>query len=206
MSQPQTLPPPTRHPAPQAGAEERHLRSPFRLSPPSSGGHGSNPHTPPPRRWRGLDEGGSPRRCHRWRQKWNPHFRGGGGGGGAAHGGSRPVAPQRGGGGLGDPSRPSANRHPMAAGKRPVQAGSPGLSTPNKPKQGHGVTEANMASRAPAQGRHHPAVARGLFALGFTRAATMTSPRDEGQGRASAPPRGSETPGKGHGRAHSEDT
>ena len=30
-------------------------------------------------------------------------------------------------------------------------------------------------------------------------------PGDEGEGRASAPPRGLETPGKGHGRAHRED-
>ena len=55
-------------------------------------------------------------------------------------------------------------------------------------------------------GRHRPAAARGLFALGFTRSAAAMLPRNEGKGRAFAPPRGSKTPGKGHGRAHSEDT
>ena len=88
----------------------------------------------------------------------------------------------------------------------PVQAGSPGLSTPSKPKRGRGAAGAGTASRAPAPGRHRPAAARGLFALGFTRSAAVMPPGDEGQGRASAPSRGSETPVKGHGRAHSEDT
>ena len=80
------------------------------------------------------------------------------------------------------------------------------FGSPRKPKRGGGVAGANAASRAPAQGRHRPAAARGLFALGFARFATPTAPRDEGQGRASTPPRGSETPGKGHGRACGEDT
>ena len=120
-----------------------------------------------------------------------------------AQGGSQLAASQRGGGGG---SQPSTNRRPTAAGKQPVQAGSPGLSTDRKPKRGWGVAGANTAGRVPAQGRHRPRAARALFALGFTRAATMTSPRDEGQGRASAPPRGSETPGKGRGRVDSEDT
>ena len=87
-----------------------------------------------------------------------------------------------------------------------MPAGEPGLSTPNKPKRGRGATGANTTCRAPAQGSHRPAAARGLFALGLTTAATVMSPRDERQGRASAPLRGSETLGKGHGRAHSEDT
>ena len=125
---------------------------------------------------------------------------------GRGTGGQPAGSPAREAGGQGDPSQPSANRRPTAAGKRPLQAISPGLSTPSKPKRGWGVTGANTAGRAPAQGRHRPAAVRGLFALGFTRSAAVTSPGDEGKGRASAPPRGSETPGKGHGRAHSEDT
>ena len=104
----------------------------------------------------------------------------GGGGGQAAQGGSQPAAPQRGGGGgQGDPSQPSANRRPTAAGKRPVQAGSPGLSTPSKPKRVRREAGANMASRAPAQGCHHPAAARGLFALRFTRATTIQNRRKQ---------------------------
>ena len=102
------------------------------------------------------------------------------GGGEAAQGGSQPAAPQGGAEGRGDPSQPSANRRPT----RPVQAGLPGLSTLSKPKRGRGVAGANTASRAPAQGCHRPAAAHGLFALGFTRAATVMSPGDEGQGRA----------------------
>ena len=45
-------------------------------------------------------------------------------------------APQGGGGGQGDPSQPSANRRPRAAGKRLVQAGSPGLSRPQQAQAG----------------------------------------------------------------------
>ena len=94
---------------------------------------------------------------------------------------------------------PVVNRHPTATGKRPVQARLPGLSTPSKPKRGRVVAGANKASRAPAQRCHRPAAAHGLFALRFIRAATMTSPRNEGQGRASAPPRGLETRVRGTG-------
>ena len=71
---------------------------------------------------------------------------------------------------------------------------------------GRGVAGASTAGRAPAHGHHRPAAARGLFAVRFTRLAAVAPPGDGGQGRASAPPRGSETPGKMHGRAHSEDT
>ena len=109
-------------------------------------------------------------------------------GGGSGIGGQPAGSPARGKGGQGDPSQPSANRRPTAVGKRPV-----------------------VASRGPTrQAGHQPkgvtALACCLFAPGFTRAATVTSPRDEGQGRGLAPLRGSETPGTGYGRAHSEDT
>ena len=40
--------------------------------------------------------------------------------------------------------------------KRPVPTGSPGLSTPSKPRRGRGVVGANTASRAPAQGHFPP--------------------------------------------------
>ena len=111
------------------------------------------------------------------------------GGGGAAQGGSQPAALQGGGGGQGDPSRPPVHRRHTAAGKRPVQAGSPGLSTPSKTKRGRGVSGAGMAGRAPAQEQRRPAATRGLFALGFTRTATATAHRDVGQGGAPVPPR-----------------
>ena len=165
----------------------------------------STPH--PPTAGQGPAKGGSPTTASPPAPETEPPPHGGGGGGGGT-GGQPAGSPSKGGGwgGKGDPSQPLAKRRPTAAGKRPVQAGSPGLSTPSKPKRGHGVAGANTASRAPAQGRHRPTAARGLFALGFARAATMMSPRDEGQGTALAPPEGLETRGKGHGRAHSEDT
>ena len=158
------------------------------------------PPTPPPPRPAGRRQReGRPQRHHGRHQNRNVHPSKGAGG--------QPVcSPAREEGGQGDFSQPSAHRRPTAAGKRPVQAGSPGLSTPSKPKRGGGVAGASTAGRAPAPGRHRPAAARGLFALGFTRLAAVMPPGDGGKGRASAPPRGSETPGKGHGRAHSEDT
>ena len=92
----------------------------------------------------------------------------------------------------------------MAAGKRPMQAGSLGLCTPSKPKRGRGIGGASMVGRAPTQGHHRPAVARGLFALGFTRGATVTVHRDGERGGGGSA--GESTPGKGHGRASSEET
>ena len=118
--------------------------------------------------------------------------------GGGGHRGAASQRPRTGGG---DPSQPTASRRSTAIGKRPVQAGSPGLSTPSKPKRGRGVAGAGVAGRAPTQGHHRPAAARGLFALGFTRTAAVTSPRDGEQGGALALPRGADTPGKGQGRA-----
>ena len=115
--------------------------------------------------------------------------------------GEKPAgSPAREGGGHGDFSQPTAHRRPTAAGKRPVQAGSPGLSTPSKPKRGRRAAGAGTASKAPAPGRHRPAATRGLFALGFTRSTTVMPSGDEGKGREPAPPRGSETPGKGRPR------
>ena len=82
----------------------------------------------------------------------------------------------------------SANpQHTATAGKQPVQAGSPGLSTPSKPKRGRGAVGAGTASRAPAPGPHRPAAARGLFALGFTRSAAVMPPGDEGKRRGLCP-------------------
>ena len=197
-SQPEDLapPPPTRPPAPRTEAEEQHLRPPFRFSPPQSRRARQQPPPPtphPPHRRSGTGRG------------WDTHdgiiagTRTPSPGGGKGHKGATSQQPRkRGGGGRGP--QPALGE----PGKRPVQAGSPGLSTPSKLKRGRGVAGASTASRAPAQGHHCLAVARGLFALGFTRAATMTSPK--GQGRALAPPRGLETPGKGHRRAHNEDT
>ena len=102
--------------------------------------------------------------------------------------------PRRGGGWdlflqLFDPFRPQppSNRRHTTAGKRPVQAGSPGLSTPSKTKRGRGVSGAGMAGRAPAQEQRRPAAARGLFALGFTRTAAATAHRDVEQGGAPNP-------------------
>ena len=128
-------------------------------------------------------------------------------GGGGSTGGQPVDNPAReGGGGQGDLSQPSAHRRPTAAGKRPVQAGSPGLSTPSKPKRGRGAAGAGTAGKAPASGCHRPTTACGLFALGFTRSTAVMPSGDEGKGRECAPPRGSEAPGKGHGRASSENT
>ena len=110
---------------------------------------------------------------------------------------------REGGGGQGYLSQPSAHRRPTAAGKRPVQAGSPGLSTPSKPKRGRGAAGASTASKAPAPGRRRPAAERGLFAVGFTRSTAVMLSGDEGTGREPTPLRGAETPGKGHGRANS---
>ena len=53
--------------------------------------------------------------------------------------------------------KPTAKR-PKATGKRPVQAGLPGLSAPSKPKRGRGVAG---AGKALGSGRHRPAAARG---------------------------------------------
>ena len=44
------------------------------------------------------------------------------------------------------------------------------------------------------------------FRFGLHQGGRCDVPRDEEHGGASAPPRGSDTPGKGHGRANSEDT
>ena len=127
-------------------------------------------------------------------------------GGGGSTGGWLVGSPAREGGGQGDLSQPSALCCPTAAGKRPVQAGSPRLSTPSKPKRGRGAAGTCTASKAPAPGHHRPAAARGLFALGFTRSTAVMPSEDEGTGREPTPPRVAETPGKGHGRANSEDT
>ena len=155
----------------------------------------------PPAAGQGPAEGGSPTTATPPAPETEPPPQGGEDGIGAQPAGSS----SKGGVGQGASNQPSEHHRPTAAGKRPVQAGSPGLSTPSKPKRGHAVAGTNTASREPAPGRHRPAAARGLFALGFTVAATMTSPRDEGQGRASVPPRELETPGKGQGGAHGED-
>ena len=56
------------------------------------------------------------------------------------------------------------------------------------------------------QEQRRPAAMRGLFALGFTRTATVATTRDVEQGGASAPPGGAGGPYGGHGRASSEDT
>ena len=115
-----------------------------------------------------------------------------------------PTEPQEGGGG-GTPASPrrTAVPRPRASDRcKPGRQGSPPPASPS----GGGGSRGNIASKALAQGRHRLAATRGLFALGFTRAAPVALPRDEAQGKASAPPRGSENPGKGHGRAHSTTT
>ena len=107
--------PPTRPPAPRAGAEERHLRPPFRFSAPNPGGHG--------RGWDAQDgvtasiRSGTP----------SPR------GGEAAQGGSQPAAPQGEGEGTGTPASPRRTAVPrLRASDRPwlstqqAQAGSRG--------------------------------------------------------------------------------
>ena len=132
-----------------------------------------------------------------------------GGRGGDGTGGQPAGSLARGGGEQGDPCRPAASRWPTAAGKRPVQAGLPGLSTPSKHKKGRGVVGNSVAGRALAHGRHRPAAARSLFAPGFTRTTVASSfgdEKQEEQGGALVPPRGADTPGKGYRRASSEET
>ena len=61
------------------------------------------------------------------------------------------------------------------------------------------LLEAGMTGRSSTQEQRRPAVARGLFALGLTKAATMAVPRDVEQGGASATPGGVGGPTGGTG-------
>ena len=78
-----------------------------------------------------------------------------------------------------------------------MQAGSLGLFIPSKPKRGRvggggGQHREDLSPKAEAGGRRTRP-----FPLGITRtAAAAAPPHEEGQGRASAPPRGPEAPGK----------
>ena len=127
------------------------------------------------------------------------------------HRGAASRQPRKGeGGGAGGPQNVTQGGRGTPAGPRPrasdwCKLGRQGSPPPASPS-GDWVAGASMAGGAPTQGRQRPAAARSLFALGFTRAAAVSSPRDEEQGGAPAPPRGSDTPGKGHGRANSENT
>ena len=90
------------------------------------------------------------------------------------------------------PPPPPPPRNPARGGKgdpnQPRQTTVPRPRASNRCKQGRRVAGANAVSRALAQGRHRIAVARGLFTLGFTRVATVTSPRDEGVGESAGAP------------------
>ena len=87
----------------------------------------------------------------------------------------------------------------MSSGERPIGAA--------KGKQPN--TEA-LCQPPPTPGNANPAslASRSLFALGITGTLAAPAPTHnvEGQGKAWAPPRGSEAPSMGHGRASSEAT
>ena len=119
---------------------------------------------------------------------------------GQPHGGMARRPLQGGGGGQGKPRL-------AAAVKRTMHTRSLGLSTPSKSKPGRGVAGNSRAGKAPPIGLARSAVSCDLFALGITRSTLIaTLPQEEGQGRASTPPRGSEAPGKSHGSSTCEDT
>ena len=124
-------------------------------------------------------------------------------GGGGRVGGQPAGSPAREGGGSGGATanpRHTAAPQPRASGRcTPDRQGSP-------PKRGRGAAGASTPSKACASGHQRPAAARGLFDLGFTRSTAVMPSGDEEMGGGSAPPRGAEAPGTGHGRASSEDT
>ena len=84
------------------------------------------------------------------------------------------------------PASPEGGSRSVATGKRPVQAASLGIS-PNKAKRN--CVRAGGTGKTSTPGPGQATAARGLFALGITRAmaAQTPPPQEEGQGRAPMP-------------------
>ena len=146
---------------PTGGRRQKATSFPLQLFSPSPRGRHQHP---PPRAPPPATGAGGGRYSHNSSTATGGTTPGGGGGGGRRGAASR--RPRTRGGGQGELSWPPINRRHVAAGKRPVQAGSPGVSTPSKPNRGRGIAGAGMAGRAPMQQHRHMGAARGLFALG----------------------------------------
>ena len=152
---------------------------PSAFLPPAQEGTAATPTPHPPPLAGGQQRMGRPRRCHRWRQKRNPHPMGGGGG---STRGQPAASPARGGGRAGGPQPalgelPSHGRRQATGASRVARA----LHPPQA--QGGSRGRGGQHGKQGASPRvSPPSCSRRPLALGFTRAATMALPRDEGQG------------------------